>query len=159
MSCQSIRRQLAMLNTSYLCKTIYTNCSHRKGDVSTKPQAHTQYQFFQSTKPLDFSETLTEGLNIPILHTPGNYNKNMSAGQVCEPQSKRPTVEGRTTVIKVSRAPGALEKGLLRPCAGLDSIPSKKLYGVGQGQEGREYKQALGTEDAKAGIARLSLHI
>lgn len=72
-------------------------------------------------------------------------------------------IAGKTTVKKnISRAPGALEKGLLRPCAGcagLDSIPSKKLYGVGQGQEGRENKQALGTVGATAGIARLSLHI
>lgn len=83
----------------------------------------------------------------------------MSAGQLCEPQSKRPTAistqqEGQLSKKETSRAPGAPEKGLLKPCAGLDSIPSKKPYGVGQGQEGREYKQA-----ATAGTARLSLHI
>lgn len=94
------------------------------------------------------------------------YSKNMSAGQLCEPQSKRPTVElsphsrkDNCQKKETSRAPGAREKGLLKPCAGPDSIPSKKLYEVEQGQEGREYKQALDTEGATAGIARLSVHI
>lgn len=139
-----------MLNMSYLCKTIYTNCSHRKGDVSTKPQAHTQYQIFQSTKPLDFSETLT-GLNIPILHTAGNYSKNMSAGQVCEPQSKRPTVELSPDSRKdncTKRRPAGFQGHWRRGCSGLVQdwtlFHQRNCMGCsgGEGQEGGQRIQA-----------------
>lgn len=39
---------------------------------------------------------------------------------------------------------GTREGGTETLCARLDSIPSKKLHGVWQGQEGGKQKQALG---------------